>query len=171
MVRFAPSLERPKMKFQIIETDEDRARDRADTLAAAAEILQQDIKENQLPLTTPGAVREYLKVALATLQHERFIALWLNSCNGLIEVETVSNGTINQTPVYTREVVRSAMRVNAAAVIFAHNHPSGAAQPSQADELLTSNLKEALSLIGVKVVDHFVVAGHAAISFAERGLL
>jgi DNA repair protein RadC len=80
-------------------------------------------------------------------------------------------GTLTQTSVYPREIVKAALKTNAAAVIFAHNHPSGAAQPSQADELLTRNLKEALALVEVKVLDHFIVAGNQAISFAERGLL
>ena len=80
-------------------------------------------------------------------------------------------GTLTQTSVYPREVVKAALGSNAAAVIFAHNHPSGAAQPSQADELLTRNLKEALALVEVKVLDHFIVAGRHAVSFAERGLL
>ena len=80
-------------------------------------------------------------------------------------------GTLTQTSVYPREIVKSALSKNAAAVIFAHNHPSGAAQPSQADELLTRNLKDALALVDIKVLDHFIVAGSQAISFAERGLL
>ena len=80
-------------------------------------------------------------------------------------------GTLTQTSVYPREIVKAALSRNAAAVIFAHNHPSGAAQPSQADELLTRNLKEALALVDIKVLDHFIVAGNQAISFAERGLL
>ncbi|MCC6609251.1 MAG: hypothetical protein IT515_06175, partial [Burkholderiales bacterium] len=80
-------------------------------------------------------------------------------------------GTLTQASVYPREVVKAALRANAAAVIFAHNHPSGAAQPSQADELLTRNLKDALAMVDVKVLDHFIVAGNQALSFAERGLL
>jgi DNA repair protein RadC len=89
----------------------------------------------------------------------------------VIKFEEPFRGTLTQTSVYPREVVKAALACNAAAVIFAHNHPSGVAQPSQADELLTANLKEALALIEVKVLDHFIIAGNQAISFAERGLL
>ena len=85
--------------------------------------------------------------------------------------EELFHGTLTQTSVYPREIVKQALARNAAAVIFAHNHPSGVAQPSQADELLTRNLQEALALVEVKVLDHFIVAGNQAISFAERGLL
>jgi DNA repair protein RadC len=89
----------------------------------------------------------------------------------VIKIDEAFKGTLTQTSVYPREIVKTAIARNAAAVIFAHNHPSGVAQPSQSDELLTRNLKEALELIEVKVLDHFVVAGNQAISFAERGLL
>jgi DNA repair protein RadC len=89
----------------------------------------------------------------------------------VIEIDPAFTGTLTQTSVYPREIVKKALARNAAAVIFAHNHPSGVAQPSQADELLTRTLKDALALVEVKVLDHFVVAGNQAISFAERGLL
>jgi len=86
-------------------------------------------------------------------------------------IEELFRGSLTQTSVYPREVVKAALAANAAAVIFAHNHPSGVAQPSQADELLTRQLKEALALVEVKVLDHFIVAGNQTLSFAERGLL
>jgi len=89
----------------------------------------------------------------------------------VISFDELFRGTLTQTSVYPREIVKAGLRANAAAVIFAHNHPSGAAQPSRADELLTRNLKDALALVDVKVLDHFVVAGNQALSFAERGLL
>ena len=89
----------------------------------------------------------------------------------MIDIQELFSGTLTQTSVYPREIVKAALARNAAAVIFAHNHPSGVAQPSQADELLTRNLREALALVDVKVLDHFIVAGNQAISFAERGLL
>jgi DNA repair protein RadC len=108
---------------------------------------------------------------LQALPHEVFVALFLDAQNRVIAVEELFRGTLTQTSVYPREIVKSALARNAAAVIFAHNHPSGAAQPSQADELLTRNLKEALALVDVKVLDHFIVAGNQAVSFAERGLL
>lgn len=122
-------------------------------------------------LTSPGAVRDYLRLAIATREHEVFVCLWLDAQHRVIAIQELFRGTLTQTSVYPREIVKAALKANAAAVIFAHNHPSGVAQPSQADELLTRNLKEALSLVDIKVLDHFVVAGHHALSFAERGLL
>jgi DNA repair protein RadC len=122
-------------------------------------------------LTSPGAVRDLLRLKLAGLPHEVFVCIQLDAQHRVIAIEELFRGTLTQTSVYPREVVKASLRANAAAVIFAHNHPSGVAQPSQADELLTRNLKEALSLVDVKVLDHFIVAGTQAISFAERGLL
>jgi DNA repair protein RadC len=141
---------------------------------AALELARRSIDERLKQgsaLTSPGAVRDYLRLALASRQHEVFVCLWLDAQHRVIAIEESFRGTLSQTSVYPREIVKAALAANAAAVIFAHNHPSGVAQPSQADELLTRNLKEALALIDVKVLDHFVVAGHQAISFAERGLL
>lgn len=122
-------------------------------------------------LTSPGAVRDYLRLALGGREHEVFVALFLDAQHRITAVEELFRGTLTQTSVYPREVVKAALRVNAAATIFAHNHPSGVAQPSQADELLTRNLRDALALVDVKVLDHFVVAGNRTLSFAERGLL
>jgi DNA repair protein RadC len=122
-------------------------------------------------LTSPGAVRDLLRHKLAGLPHEVFVCIQLDAQHRVIAIEELFRGTLTQTSVYPREVVKAALRANAAAVIFAHNHPSGALQPSQADELLTRNLKEALALVDVKVLDHFIVAGTGALSFAERGLL
>ena len=122
-------------------------------------------------LTSPGAVRDYLRLAIGSKLHEVFVCLWLDAQHCVIKVEEAFRGTLTQTSVYPREIVKAALAANAAAVIFAHNHPSGVAQPSQSDELLTRNLKEALALVEVKVLDHFVVAGSQALSFAERGLL
>jgi DNA repair protein RadC len=142
--------------------------------AAAIELarrsLQEKLKENAA-LTSPGAVRDYLRLRLASRKEEAFVCIWLDAQHKAIEFEVPFTGTLTQTSVYPREIVKAALRVNAAAVIFAHNHPSGVAQPSQADELLTRNLKEALALVEIKVLDHFIVAGNQAISFAERGLL
>lgn len=122
-------------------------------------------------LTSPGAVRDYLRIAIADRQHEVFVCLWLDAQHRVVRAEELFRGTLTQTSVYPREIVKAALSANAAAVIFAHNHPSGVAQPSQADEQLTRNLKHALNLIEVKVLDHFIVAGHHALSFAERGLI
>lgn len=127
--------------------------------------------ESQCVLSAPGAVRDFLRVHFAGQERESFVALFLDAQHRLILASELFRGTLTQTSVYPREVVKAALRENAAAVIFAHNHPSGCAEPSRADELLTSNLKQALALVDVKVLDHFVVAGSATISFAERGLL
>lgn len=123
-------------------------------------------------LASPGKVRDWLRLKLATRQHEIFMALWLDAQNRLIKAEELFSGSLTQTSVYPREVVKTALAHNAAAVILAHNHPSGISEPSRADEMLTRNLKEALAMVDVKVLDHFIVAGNATpLSFAERGLL
>jgi DNA repair protein RadC len=136
----------------------------------ARRALQEQLKRTAA-LTSPGAVRDYLRLKLAARKEEAFVCIWLDAQHKAIDFQVAFTGTLTQTSVYPREIVKEALRVNAAAVIFAHNHPSGVAQPSQSDELLTRNLKEALALIEVKVLDHFIVAGNQAISFAERGLL
>jgi DNA repair protein RadC len=142
--------------------------------AAAFEILRRSLDEKlreRSALTSPGAVRDYLRFALGQREHEVFVCIWLDAQHRVMSFEEIFSGTLTQTSVYPREIVKKALARNAAAVIFAHNHPSGVAQPSQADELLTRELKEALALVEVKVLDHFVIAGNQAISFAERGLL
>lgn len=143
-------------------------------LLAAREVVKRWMAEDLragAALTSPGAVRDYLKLLLRELQHEVFVSLWLDAQHRVIKSQESFRGSLTQTSVYPREIVKAALAANAAAVIFAHNHPSGVAQPSQADELLTRNLKDALGLVEVKVLDHFIVAGNQAISFAERGLL
>ena len=123
-------------------------------------------------LSSPGRVRDWLRLNLATRPREVFMALWLDAQNRLLKAEELFVGTLTQTAVYPREVVKAALSQNAAAVILAHNHPSGIAEPSAADELLTRSLKDALALIDVRLLDHFIVAGNAPpLSFAERGLL
>ena len=123
-------------------------------------------------LSSPQAVRDWLRLRLASLPHEVFMVLMLDSQNCLIEAVELFRGTLTQTSVYPREVVKLALAHNAAAIILAHNHPSGVAEPSRADEMLTRSLKQALAMVDVKVLDHFVVAGSTQpLSFAERGLL
>jgi len=142
--------------------------------AAAIELARRSIEEklqSGAALNSPGAVRDYLRLALGGKLHEVFVCIWLDAQHRVIKFDEPFRGTLTQTSVYPREIVKAALAANAAAVIFAHNHPSGAAQPSQADELLTRSLKEALALVDVKVLDHFIVAGNHALSFAERGLL
>ncbi|MEO8977747.1 MAG: DNA repair protein RadC, partial [Casimicrobiaceae bacterium] len=122
-------------------------------------------------LSSPEAVRDYLRLALASRPVEVFVGLFLDTQHRLIAVEELFHGTLAQTSVFPREVVKAALGHNAAAVIFAHNHPSGVAEPSRADELLTQSLKQALSLVDIRTLDHFVVAGPTVLSFAERGLI
>lgn len=134
------------------------------------EVLARD-DAPRIALTAPAVVRDYLRLFLAGREHEVFVCVWLDAQHRVIQLEELFRGALTEVRVYPREVVKQALKHNAYAVIFAHNHPSGVAQPSQADELITRNLKEALDLIEVKVLDHFVVAGAQATSFAERGLL
>lgn len=148
---------------------------KAAQLSAALELARRSLinplKERDA-LTSPQAVRDWLRLSLGGLQHEIFVALWLDAQNRLISTEELFRGTLTQTSVYPREVVKRALANNAGAVILAHNHPSGVTEPSPADIALTSTLKQALALIEVKVLDHFVVAsGTSPLSFAERGLI
>ncbi len=122
-------------------------------------------------LSSPAAVRDFLRLTLARREHEVFLAVLLDAQNRVLVCEELFRGTLTQTSVYPREVVKCVLARNAAAVIFAHNHPSGVAEPSHADQVLTQSLKQALALVDVKVLDHFIVAGASALSFAERGLL
>ena len=132
--------------------------------------LQEQLQRGDA-LNSPRAVRDYLQLFLASRQQEVFVALFLDTQHRVIATEELFHGTLSQTSVYPREVVKRALSHNAAAVILAHNHPSGVAEPSSADELITSVLKQALALVDVRVLDHFVVAGGQTLSFAERGLL
>lgn len=122
-------------------------------------------------LTSPRSVRDYLRLLLHDREHEVFVVLLLDAQHRVIACEELFRGTLTQTSVYPREVVKVALRANAAAIIFAHNHPSGVAEPSHADELLTRSLKAALALVDIQVLDHFIIAGAGVLSFAERGLL
>ncbi len=143
-------------------------------LAIAKEILLRDLTERMRAspaLNSPQVVRDWLQLRCATLEHEVFIVLLLDAQNRVLSVEELFRGTLTQTSVFPREIVKVALRANAAAVIFAHNHPSGIAEPSRADEALTQSLKHALALVDVKVLDHFVVGGNSTMSFAERGLI
>ncbi|TAK79900.1 MAG: JAB domain-containing protein [Aquabacterium sp.] len=119
----------------------------------------------------PQAVKDYLKLRLAELPHEVFAVLFLDAQHRLIACEEMFRGTLAQTSVHPREVVRRTLELNAAAVILAHNHPSGVGEPSRADELLTSTLRSALGLVDVRVLDHIVVAREGVVSFSERGLM
>jgi DNA repair protein RadC len=143
-------------------------------LQAALELARRALKEElstRDALSSPRAVRDYLRLSLAGRDHEVFVVLLLDAQHRVTAFEELFRGTLTQTSVYPREVVKCALKHNAAAVIFAHNHPSGIAEPSHADEILTRSLKAALALVDIQVLDHFIVAGTRAMSFAERGLL
>ncbi|HEV7820362.1 MAG TPA: DNA repair protein RadC [Burkholderiales bacterium] len=143
-------------------------------LKAVLEISRRALREKLATgnaLNSPSAVRDYLRMKLQALPHEVFVVLFLDAQNRVIGSEELFRGTLTQTSVYPREVVKRALHHNAGAVIFAHNHPSGVAEPSHADETLTQALKQSLSLVDVRVLDHFIVAGSGVLSFAERGLL
>jgi DNA repair protein RadC len=143
-------------------------------LQAVLEMARRALGEEMVQgdaLGSPGAVRDYLRLHLGGLGHEVFMALFLDAQNRVLAREELFRGTLTQTSVYPREVVKRALAHNAAGIILAHNHPSGAAEPSQADRWLTDQLKTALGLVDVKVLDHFIVAGAGGVSFAEHGWL
>lgn len=143
-------------------------------LQAATELIRRALASEMksgINLSSPTAVRDFLRLSIQDRHVEVFVGLFLDAQNRVIAVEELFSGTLTQTSVFPREVVRRALHHNAAGVIFAHNHPSGVAEPSHADETLTQALKEALALIDVRVLDHFVVGRGATLSFAERGLL
>ena len=143
-------------------------------LMAARELVRRALAETMRErdmLASPAAVRDYLRIMLAQRDHEVFMVLFLDAQNRVIAPEEMFRGTLTQTSVYPREVVKRALSLNAAAVILAHNHPSGVAEPSRADEFLTQSLRSALALVDIRVLDHIVIAGSNATSFAERGLL
>jgi DNA repair protein RadC len=142
----------------------------AAVLELARRSLTQEFTERAL-FESPDKVKDYLRMHLAGREHEVFAVLFLDAQNRLIALEEMFRGTLTQTSVYPREVVKRALQQQAAAVIFAHNHPSGAAEPSRADEFLTQTLKAALALIDVRVLDHLVVGRTEVVSMAQRGLL
>ena len=147
---------------------------RAARVAAASEVARRALAEQMQArdsLASPSAVRSYLRLRLQHLGHEVFWVVFLDAQNRVIVAEELFRGTLTQTSVYPREVVKRALAHNAAGVILAHNHPSGVAEPSFQDQALTRALAESLALVDVKVLDHFIVAPGAGLSFAERGLL
>lgn len=132
--------------------------------------LSEQIRKKDI-LSSPQQVRDYLILKLANEPKEVFLVMFLDAQNRLTATEEMFNGTLTQTSVYPREVVKRALHYNAASVMFAHNHPSGIAKQSRADEMITQALKKALDLVDVRVLDHFIVAGNETLSFVEVGLL
>ena len=142
-----------------------------EVLAKALEIIENRLRKPGEAMSSPQIVKDFLTIKLAELDHEVFFTLWLDGQHRVIQFGSMFRGTLSQTSVYPREVVKEALRLNAGAVIFAHNHPSGMPEPSRADEMLTKTLQEALALVDVKVLDHIIVGGTTTVSFAERGLI
>lgn len=142
----------------------------ADVVAAAKAILDKKIGRRDV-IKSPETAKDYLAVQMGAYEREVFTVIFLDAQNRVIECREMFQGTLTQTSVYPREVVKLALTLNAASLILAHNHPSGVCEPSRADEALTQTLKAALSLVDVRVLDHMVVAGGTVLSFAERGLL
>lgn len=141
------------------------------TIDLALKILRDRLDTPGEAMTAPATTKNFFVLKLAKLEHEVFACMWLDTQYRVMDYEELFRGTLTQTSVYPREVLKSALKRNAGAVIFAHNHPSGFAEPSRADELLTSELKQALALVDVRVLDHIIVGGTSTLSFAERGLI
>lgn len=139
-------------------------------LELARRALASQLKEKPM-FSNPQAIRDYLQLQLGSRAHEIFAVLFLDSAHRLIVMEEMFRGTLSQTSVYPREVVVRALALNAANVVFAHNHPSGTTQASRADEAITQTLKAALALVDVRVLDHFIVTATEAVSMAELGLM
>lgn len=154
----------------ILDAGRTRPATRAEILSAARTLLARSFRRG-VALSSPRLARDYLVVNYALREHESFIVLFLDNRHRLIESVEMFRGTIDGASVHPREVVKAALAKNAAAVILAHNHPSGVAEPSQADEVITSRLREALALVDIRVVDHLIVGGEDTVSLAERGLV
>lgn len=147
----------------------------AQAILAAKELvmraLSEELNQSTMKMTDPRAAKDYLKLLLGGRHQEVFVMLFLDSQYRLIVTEELFHGTLTQTSVYPREVVKRALFHNAAAVMLAHNHPSGLAEPSDADRRLTDVLKTALALVDVRILDHFIVGEASVMSFAEKGLI
>jgi DNA repair protein RadC len=141
-----------------------------DILHAARALLERKLQGEDL-LNRPEDVQQYLRIRTAHLEHEVFGLVHLDAQHRLIRTEEIFRGTLSQATIYPREIVKECLRINSAAVILYHNHPSGSPEPSRADEALTQQLKAALNLVDVRVLDHIVVTNRQTMSFAQRGLL
>ncbi len=137
-------------------------------LELARRAINEELEEG-INLHSPKAVKQYLQMLLATKHYETFAVIFLDVRNRLIETRELFRGTLTQTSVYPREVVKVALEHNAASIIMAHNHPSGVAEPSSADHALTKTMKASLGMVDIQVLDHFIVAGQSIHSFAEHG--
>jgi DNA repair protein RadC len=142
-----------------------------EVINAARHIMESLFVQHDVLLTSPELVRSYLSMRIGREEREIFCVMFLDNQNRLIATEDLFQGTIDGASVYPREVVKAALKHNAAAIVVAHNHPSGHPEPSEADKRITARLQDALSLVEVRLMDHFVVTGVESVSFAERGLL
>ena len=157
------------MNLYVRDSSGDRIATADEVVTAAKRFMDRKCRRG-CQFTSPSVVEDFLRIKLGHEENEKFVALWLDNRHRLIEYEELFNGTIDGTSVYPRVVVQQAIAHNAAAVIFAHPHPSGVAEPSTADENITRRLKQALELIDVRVLDH-VIVGQQCVSLAARGLM
>ena len=141
------------------------------TIQAALEILSRRLRKPGQLVSSPADLRHYATLRWAALEHEVFSIVYLDNRHRVIAVEELFRGTIDGAAVYPREVLKACLRHNASAVVIIHNHPSGIAEPSRADELITARLKDALSMVDIRLLDHLIVAGIDTVSLAERGLM
>jgi DNA repair protein RadC len=168
--RVAPEPVRAQRLLVRGESDGLRVATAAEIVAAARRAMTRRVRRG-IPLDSPCAVRDFLTIKLGALEYELFAVLLLDTRHRLIDYVELFRGTVDKASVHPREVVKLALARNASALVLAHPHPSGAAEPSQADELITRRLKEALELVDIRVLDHIIVAGGETVSFCERGLL
>lgn len=168
MSQLSPSFDTPLM----VRDGRGRYRpaDADQILEAARQVIEQKMQRGE-SFSSPAAVKDYLRAKLAGYEHEVFAVLFLDTQHRLIEYAEMFRGTIDSAEVHPREVVKTALRHNAAAVIISHNHPSGNPEPSAADKAMTAQLRQALALVDVRTLDHIIVAGSKTTSFAERGLI
>ena len=134
-------------------------------------ILEEEVLYRDGPIESPSEMKDYLRLRCAHLDHEEFGVVWLDNRHRVLKIDHLFRGTIDQSAVYPREVVKQALELNAAAAVFFHNHPSGDPDPSLADAVLTEKLKDALKVVDVRTLDHIVVAKGGTVSMAERGLV
>lgn len=139
------------------------------TIRRAINLLEKYLRQPGVSFTSSAAARDWLRLQLAEQEREVFMVLYLDNQHCLLGSETLFAGSINHVQIHPREVVKSALRFNAAAVVLAHNHPSGDPEPSQCDRNITGRLKEVLALVDVKTLDHLVIGSEDIVSFAERG--
>lgn len=161
----------PKKAFQACSTSPSLTTREQATVRRAIRLLERGLRQHGHAVQSPCVVSDYLKLHLMDRPHESFCVMFLDARHQLIEMQEMFRGTIDGATVYPREVVKTALALNAAAVILAHNHPSGVADASEADRGITEKLRKALALVEIRVLDHVVVAGKQTMSFAERGLI